>query len=137
MAGTITFSMIKPDAVKDKQVGAIINMIEQAGFTIQAMRLVHLTHQAASIFYIVHKERPFYEQICTFIASGPVVAMVLQKENAVAEFRKLLGATNPAEAPTGTIRQKFGKSIYANAVHGSDADETAAIEAQFFFPETP
>ena len=137
MAGTITFSMIKPDAVKDKHVGAIINMIEQAGFTIQAMRLAHLTPQAAGMFYLVHKERPFYEQMCAFIASGPVVAMVLQKENAVAEFRKLLGATNPAEAPTGTIRQKFGKSIYANAVHGSDADETAAIEAQFFFPETP
>ena len=135
MAGTITLSMIKPDAVKDKHVGAIITMIEQAGFTIQTIQLVHLKHQAVGIFYQVHKERPFYEEMCSFIASGPVVAMVLQKENAVADFRKLLGATNPAEAAAGTIRQKFGKSIEANAVHGSDTDETAAREAKFFFAD--
>ena len=135
MAGKITFSMIKPDAVKDKHVGAIINMIEQAGFSIQAMRLTQLTPEKAGIFYLVHKDCPFYEQMCQDMSTGPVIAMVLEKENAVADFRKLIGATDPAQAAAGTIRKKFGKSIDANAVHGSDADETAAIEAKFFFPE--
>jgi nucleoside-diphosphate kinase len=134
MVGTMTFSMIKPDAVKDNHVGDIINMMEKAGFNIRAMRLVHLTPATAGLFYQVHKERPFYEQMCRSMSTGPVVVMVLEKENAVADFRKLIGATDPAQAPVGTIREKFGSSIEANAVHGSDADETAAIEAKFFFP---
>lgn len=133
MAGTITFSMIKPDAVRKKHIGGIIAMIEEAGFTIQAMQLVQLSAEAAGKFYEVHKERPFYKDMCDFVASGPVVAMVLEKENAVADFRKLLGATNPAEAAEGTIRKNFGESIDHNAVHGSDADETAIAEADFFF----
>ena len=135
MAGTITFSMVKPEAVKDKFVGGIIAMIEQAGFSLQAMRLTQLTPQDAGRFYEVHKDRPFYEEVCQDLAAGPVVAMVLQKENAVADFRRLLGATDPAEAAAGTLRKKFGRSIGANAVHGSDADTTAAVEAKFFFPE--
>jgi nucleoside-diphosphate kinase len=135
MASTVTFSMIKPDAVKDKNIGAIINMIEHAGFNIQAIRLTKLTSETAGLFYQVHKERSFYEQMCQAMSTGPIVAMVLEKENAVADFRKLIGATDPAQAGAGTLREKFGKSIEANAVHGSDADETAAIEAKFFFPE--
>jgi nucleoside-diphosphate kinase len=135
MAGTITFSMIKPDAVKDNHVGDIINMIEKAGFKIRAMRLVHLTPKTAGIFYQVHKDRPFYEQMCQSMSIGPVIAMVLEKENAVADFRELIGATDPSQATVGTIRERFGKSIEENVVHGSDADATAAIEAQFFFPE--
>jgi nucleoside-diphosphate kinase len=135
MASTITFSMIKPDAVKDKHIGAIINMIEQAGFSIQAMKLVQLTPRTAGLFYQVHEDRPFYEQMCQAMSTGPVIAMVLEKENAVSDFRKLIGATDPAQASVGTIREKFGKSIDANVVHGSDADETAVVEAKFFFPE--
>ncbi len=135
MTSTITFSMIKPDAVKNKNIGAIINMIEHAGFNIQAIRITQLTPQTAGLFYQVHQERPFYEQMCLVMSTGPIVAMVLQKENAVADFRKLIGATDPAQATMGTIREKFGSSIEANAVHGSDANETAAIEAKFFFPE--
>ena len=134
MAGTITFSMIKPDAVQDNHIGAIVHMIEQAGFNIQAMELVRLTPQTARTFYLVHKERPFYEQMCRAMSAGPVIAMVLEKENAVADFRNLIGATDPAQATVGTIREKFGKHIEANAIHGSDADETAAVEARLFFP---
>jgi nucleoside-diphosphate kinase len=135
MASTITFSMLKPDAVKDNHVGDIINMIEKAGFNIRAMKLAHLTPETAGLFYQVHKDRPFYEQMCQAMSTGPVVAMVLEKDNAVADFRELIGATDPAQATVGTIRERFGKSIEANVVHGSDADETAAIEAKFFFPE--
>jgi len=136
MAHTITFSMIKPDAVKDKHIGAIIHMIEQAGFSIKAMKLTQLTPQTAGIFYEVHKDRHFYEHMCQAMSIGPVVAMVLEKENAVNDFRKLIGATDPAEAIEGTIRKKFGKSIEENAIHGSDADATAMVEAEFFFPKT-
>lgn len=135
MTSTITFSIIKPDAVKAKNIGAIINMIEHAGFNIQAIRITQLTPQTAGLFYQVHQERPFYERMCLAMSAGPIIAMVLQKENAVADFRKLIGATDPAQATVGTIREKFGSSIEANAVHGSDADETATIEAKFFFPE--
>lgn len=135
MAGTFTFSMIKPDAVKDKHIGAIISMIEQAGFSIQAMQLTQLTPATARLFYQVHKDRPFYEQLCQYMVQGPVVAMVLKKDNAVADFRALIGATDPAQATAGTIRARFGKTVEANAVHGSDADETARQEVQFFFPE--
>jgi nucleoside-diphosphate kinase len=135
MTSTITFSMIKPDAVKDKHVGDIINMIEKAGFNIRAMKLAHLTPETAGLFYQVHKDRPFYVQMCQAMSTGPVIAMVLEKENAVADFRELIGATDPAQATVGTIRERFGKSIEANVVHGSDADATAGIEAKFFFPE--
>jgi nucleoside-diphosphate kinase len=113
---------------------AIINMIEQAGFSIQAIELVRLTPQTARTFYHVHRERPFYEQMCQAMSAGPAIALVLEKENAVADFRNLIGATDPAQATVGTIREKFGKHIEANAIHGSDVDETAAVEARLFFP---
>ena len=127
--------MIKPDAVKDQHIGAIINMIEQAGFSIRAMKLAHLTPKTAGLFYQVHKDRPFYKQMCQDMSTGPVIAMVLEKENAVADFRELIGATDPVQAAAGTIRAKFGRSIEANAIHGSDADETAAVETELFFPK--
>ena len=135
MAGTITFSMIKPDAVSENNIGAILKMMEEAGFRIVAMKKTQLTKNTAGKFYEVHKERPFYEDLTTYMSSGPIVALVLEKENAVADFRKLIGATNPAEAEEGTIRQRYAKSIEANAVHGSDADETAEKESEFFFEE--
>lgn len=135
MAGTITFSMIKPDAVSDNNTGAILKMIEEAGFRIAAMKKTKLTKNTAGKFYEVHKERPFYDELTTYMSSGPIVALVLEKDNAVADFRKLIGATNPAEAEEGTIRKLYAKSIEANAVHGSDADETAQKESEFFFEE--
>ena len=135
MAGTITFSMIKPDAVSENNVGAILKMMEEAGFRIAAMKKTQLTKKTAGKFYEVHKERPFYEDLTTYMSSGPIVALVLEKDNAVADFRKLIGATNPAEAEDGTIRKLYAKSIEANAVHGSDADETAEQESDFFFDE--
>jgi nucleoside-diphosphate kinase len=134
MEGKLTFSMIKPDAVRSKHVGSILAMIEKAGFTIKAMSIIQLTPILAERFYEVHAHRPFYKDLCTFIASGSVVAMVLEKEHAVLDLRKLMGATNPAEAVDGTIRKAFATSIDHNAIHGSDADETAAVEISFFFP---
>lgn len=125
--------MIKPDAVADGNIGAITKMIQEAGFTINAMKLTKLSKETAGKFYEVHKERPFYDDLCTYMSSGPIVAMILSKENAVADFRKLIGATNPAEAEEGTIRKLYAKSIEANAVHGSDSDENAEIEGNFFF----
>lgn len=133
MATNKTFTMIKPDAVADGHIGAITKMIQEAGFTINAMKLTKLSKETAGKFYEVHKERPFYGELCTYMSSGPIVAMILTKENAVADFRKLIGATNPAEAAEGTIRKLFAKSIEANAVHGSDSDENAEIEGNFFF----
>jgi nucleoside-diphosphate kinase len=135
MAGKITFSMIKPDAVSAGNTGAILKMIEEAGFRIAAMKKTALTKRSAGKFYEVHKERPFYEDLTTYMSSGPIVALVLEKDNAVADFRKLIGATNPAEAEEGTIRKLYATSIEANAVHGSDADETAEKEAEFFFED--
>ncbi len=135
MVGNLTFSMIKPHAVKEKCVGEIIAMIERAGFHMKAMQLTQLSVQRAREFYKVHQGRPFYEQMCQDMADGPVVAIALEKDNAVTDFRQLLGATDPAKAAHNTIRQRFGKSIDANAVHGSDADETAAAEVAFFFGE--
>jgi len=135
MTSNITFSMIKPGAIQDRHVGEILTMVERAGFEIKALRLTQLTLTEAGQFYAVHQERPFYEQLCKYMTSGPIIAMVLEKDNAVADFRTLIGATNPAEAAPGTIRQRFGQSIDANAIHGSDADETALVEAKFFFPE--
>lgn len=129
----ITFTMIKPDAVADGNVGAITKMIQEAGFNIVAMKLTKLSGENAGKFYEVHKERPFYNDLVHYMSSGPIVAMILRKNNAVADFRKLIGATNPAQAEEGTIRKLFAKSIEANAVHGSDSDENAQIEGNFFF----
>lgn len=133
MASNKTFTMIKPDAVADGHIGAITKMIQEAGFTINALKLTKLTQETAGKFYAVHKERPFYQDLCNYMSSGPIVAMILTKENAVADFRKLIGATNPADAAEGTIRKLYAKSIEANAVHGSDSDENAEIEGNFFF----
>ncbi len=133
MAGTRTFTMIKPDAYGSGNTGAITKMIEEAGFGIKAMKLAHLSAGRAGQFYAVHKERPFYNDLVTYMSSGPIVAMILEKDNAVEDFRKLIGATNPADAAEGTIRKIFATSIEANAIHGSDSDENAEIEGSFFF----
>jgi nucleoside-diphosphate kinase len=133
MTGKQTFTMIKPDAVEGGHVGAIIKMIQEAGFQIAAMKLTQMSAAQAGKFYEVHKERPFYNDLCAYMSSGPIVPMVLIKDNAVADFRTLIGATNPANAADGTIRKLFAKSIEANAIHGSDSDENAVIESDFFF----
>jgi nucleoside-diphosphate kinase len=133
MTPTITFTMIKPDAVKNKFTGKIIDHILNAGFTIKAMKYIWLTPAQAGAFYEVHKERPFYNDLVNFMISGPIVAAILEKENAVEDFRKVIGATDPKKAEEGTIRNLFADSIEANAVHGSDSDENANIEAGFFF----
>ncbi len=135
MATNRTFTMIKPDAFADGNTGAILSMIEKAGFKLIAAKLTHLTAETAGKFYAVHSERPFYNDLCKYMSSGPIVAVILEKENAVADFRTLIGATNPANAEDGTIRKIFARSIEANAVHGSDSDENAAIEGSFFFSE--
>ncbi|MEM1327323.1 MAG: nucleoside-diphosphate kinase [Bacteroidota bacterium] len=136
MATNRTFTMIKPDAVKAGHIGAILNQINEGGFRIVAMKLTHLSAQKAGEFYAVHKGRPFYDELVEFMSSGPIVAAILEKENAVADFRKLIGATNPAEAEAGTIRAKYATSIGENAVHGADSDENAAIEGNFHFAGT-
>jgi len=136
MAGNRTFTMIKPDAVKDGHTGSILKMIEAAGFRIVAMKLTHLSDERAGQFYEVHKERSFYNELCAYMSSGAIVAAILEKDNAVADFRKLIGATNPAQAEEGTIRKQFAKSLEANAIHGSDSDENAQIEGSFFFSRT-
>ncbi len=128
-----TFTMIKPDAVKAGNIGNILQMINQAGFRIVAMKYLQITTQQAQKFYEVHAERPFYGELTQFMSSGPIVAAILEKDNAVADFRKLIGATNPAQAEEGTIRKKYASSVGENAVHGSDSDENAAIEGNFFF----
>lgn len=125
--------MIKPDAVANKHTGAILDQIIKAGFRIIAIKLVQLTPEKAGAFYAVHKERPFYGDLVKYMTSGPVVAAILEKENAVEDFRKLIGATDPAKAAPGTIRALFAKSIDANAIHGSDSDANAKIEGDFFF----
>lgn len=136
MSGKYTFTMIKPDAVGAGNSGAIIKMIEEAGFRIVAMKKTQMTKEVAGKFYAIHKERPFYEDLKNYMSSGPIIPMVLEKSNAVEDFRKLIGATNPADAAEGTIRQLFASSIEANAIHGSDSDENAAIESDFFFAKT-
>lgn len=136
MATNRTFTMIKPDAVKAGHIGAILNQICEAGFKIVAMKYTRLSEEKAGEFYAVHKERPFYGELVEFMSSGPIVAAVLEKENAVADFRKLIGATNPAEAEEGTIRAKYAKNVGENAVHGSDSDENAQIESSFHFAGT-
>lgn len=131
-----TFTMIKPDAVGNNDIGPILAQINKAGFRIVAMKYTKLSAERAGEFYEVHKARPFYNDLVKYMSSGPIVAVILEKENAVEEFRKLIGATDPAKAEKGTIRNLFAKSIEANAVHGSDSDENAAIEGNFFFSGT-
>ncbi|WP_046244238.1 nucleoside-diphosphate kinase [Hymenobacter terrenus] len=133
MATNRTFTMIKPDAVQENHIGGILHMIEEGGFRIVELQKLSLTSERAGQFYAVHAERPFYNDLVKYMSSGPIVAAVLEKDNAVADFRTLIGATNPAQAAEGTIRKKYAKSIEANAVHGSDSDENAQIEADFFF----
>ncbi|WP_160069617.1 nucleoside-diphosphate kinase [Sphingobacterium bovisgrunnientis] len=135
MATNRTFTMIKPDAVANGHIGAILNDIIAAGFKIVAMKYIQLSEDTAGNFYAVHKERPFYGDLVSFMTSGPIVAAILEKDNAVEDFRTLIGATNPAEAAEGTIRNKYAKSIDANAVHGSDSNENAEIEGNFFFSQ--
>jgi len=133
MASNRTFTMIKPDAVKAGNIGNILKDIVDGGFKIVAMKYTKLSAEKAGEFYAVHSERPFYGELCEFMSSGPIVAAILEKDNAVADFRKLIGATDPSKAEAGTIRNLFANSIEANAIHGSDSDENAAIEASFFF----
>lgn len=135
MAGNKTFTMIKPDAFSAGNAGAIIKMIEEAGFILKAMKLTKLTPERAGEFYAVHQARPFYTDLCAYMSSGAIIAIILEKDNAVEDFRKLIGATNPADAEEGTIRKIFATSIEANAVHGSDSDENAQIEGSFFFAD--
>lgn len=127
--------MIKPDAVEANNIGPILAMINKAGFKILAMKYMRLTKEQAGKFYAVHKERPFYGELTEYMSSGPIVAAILTKENAVADYRQLIGATDPTKADEGTIRKVFAKSIAANAVHGSDSNENANIESNFFFSE--
>lgn len=128
--------MIKPDAVAAGHIGAILNQINQAGFKIVALKLTQLSTQTAGRFYEVHKARPFYGELVDFMSSGPIVAAILEKDNAVEDFRKLIGATDPAKAEPGTIRANYAKNVGENAVHGSDSDENAALEAAFHFAGT-
>lgn len=125
--------MIKPDAVANGHTGAILNDIIKDGFKIIALKQIHLSAATAGQFYEIHKERPFYNDLVQFMSSGPIVAAILEKDNAIESFRKLIGATDPSKAEAGTIRNKYAKSIDANAIHGSDSDENAAIEGNFFF----
>lgn len=133
MATNRTFTMIKPDGVEDGHIGAILEKITSSGFKIAALKLTQMTVADAQEFYAVHSERPFYGELVEFMSRGPIVAAILEKENAVADFRTLIGATNPADAADGTIRKLYAKSVGENAVHGSDSDENAAIEAAFHF----
>ena len=133
MTGNQTFTMIKPIAVKNNYTGPILHMINEAGFRIKAMKFTHLTKQQAEVFYGIHADKYFFEELTSFMSSGPIVAAILEKENAVADFRKLIGATDPAKAEEGTIRKLYAESMSHNAVHGSDSDENAIIESDFFF----
>lgn len=135
MAGNRTLTIIKPDAVANGKAGAILQKITDAGFKIVAMKYTRLTNEQAGKFYAVHRERPFYSDLVKFMTSGNVVPAILEKENAVEEFRKLIGATNPANAAEGTIRKLFAESVERNAIHGSDSDENAAAEGNFFFSD--
>jgi len=135
MSDNQTFTMIKPDAVKNNNIGPILKMSNEAGFTIKAMKFTHLNKQQAMTFYDVHAGKPFFEDLTSFMSSGPIVAAILEKENAVDDFRKLIGATDPAKADEGTIRKIYAESMSNNAVHGSDCNENAVIESDFFFPK--
>jgi len=133
MSGNITFTMIKPEAVEKQETGAILKRIIEGGFKIKALKMTCLTKEQAGEFYGVHKGKPFYESLITYMSNGPIFAAILEKNNAVADFRKLLGKTDPNEADEGTLRKEFAESKSKNGVHGSDSDENANIEANFFF----
>ena len=135
MAVERTLTILKPDCVRKELIGEVTRRIQEAGFAIRAMKLVQLTKKEAEGFYAVHKGRPFFEELTTFMSSGPCVPMVLEKDNAIADFRTLIGATNPAEADEGTIRKAFADSVGENIVHGSDSVENGMIESNYFFPE--
>ena len=136
MATNRTFTMLKPDSIENGNIGNILNMITEAGFAIKAMKYTQLSEEKAKAFYEVHAERPFYGELVEYMTSGPIVAAILEKENAVSDFRTLIGATDPAEAAEGTIRAKYAESKGRNAVHGSDSDENAQIEGEFHFAAT-
>ncbi len=135
MAGKITLTMIKPEAVRKGHIGAILAMLSEGGFRIVAMKYMKLSRETAEKFYEVHKEKPFYNDLTEFMSSGPIVAAILEKENAIEAYRGFIGTTNPADAAKGTVRNLFGSNIQENAVHGSDSDENALVEAGFFFSE--
>jgi len=136
MAVERTLTILKPDCVRKKLIGTVIEQIQKAGFEIKAMKLTRLTEDTAGGFYAVHKERPFFGELVEFMSSGACVPMILEKENAISDFRELIGATNPEEAAEGTIREKFADSIGENIIHGSDSVENGRIEAAYFFPES-
>ncbi len=136
MKGKITLTIIKPGAVQSEYVGPILNMIHENGFHIAAMKLTRITQKQAELFYAVHKERPFYEGLVNFMTSGPIVVAILEKDNAVEDYRKLIGSTDPSKAEEGTIRKLFAESVQKNAVHGSDSDENAVRECDFFFAQS-
>lgn len=136
MAGKLTFTMIKPTAFKNNNAGAILKMMNEAGFVIKAMKLTRLTLEQAGAFYEIHKGKPFYETLKQFMSSGPIIALILEKENAVEDYRTLIGATNPENAAEGTIRKLYATNFQQNAVHGSDSDENANLESDFFFSKT-
>lgn len=136
MAGNITLTIIKPGAVQNRYIGPILEMINEAGFNITALKMTRMSRNQAEEFYAIHRSKPFYNSLVEFMSSGPIVAAILEKKNAVEDFRKLIGATNPAEAADGTIRARFAESVERNAVHGSDSDENAVIESDFFFAKS-
>ena len=129
----ITFTMLKPDSVRNGNIGAILDKIIKSGFKIKAMKFTQMSNEKASEFYAIHKERPFFSDLVEYMTSGPIVAAILEKDNAVNDFRDLIGSTNPEEAADGTIRKMFAKSISENAIHGSDSDDNAKIECEFHF----
>ena len=133
MKGNRTFTMIKPKAITNGHLGPILAIINEAGFRVKALKLTKLSYEQAQAFYLIHKDKPFYEELCSFMSSGPIVAAILQKDNAVDAYRELIGATNPEKAQEGTIRKIFATSMQQNAVHGSDSDENVIIESDFFF----
>ena len=135
MAQNLTFTMIKPCAVRNQHIGAILKIISERGFRIKAMKLTRMTRKNAEAFYGIHAGKSFFEELVSFMSSGPIVAAILEKENAIADFRELIGSTNPANAAPGTIRQLFAESYTANAIHGADSDENALREGSFFFSE--
>ncbi len=133
MGKSITFTMVKPPAVRDQNFGPILTMIKEAGFSVKALKMVELTKSTAAAFYAEHHGKAFFEDLVNFMSSGPIIAAVLEKENAVADFRQLIGSTDPAKADIGTVRALFGESLQSNAIHGSDSDESALRESTFFF----
>ncbi|TKG96938.1 nucleoside-diphosphate kinase [Puteibacter caeruleilacunae] len=136
MALDYTFTLIKPWAFSNNYTGPILKMVNERGFRIKALKMTHLTHEQAAEFYEVHKERPFFQELIDFMASGPIVVAIIEKDNAVEDFRKLIGATDPSEAASGTIRKMYAESKAHNAIHGSDSDESARIESDFFFAKS-